>query len=206
MILRSHPATSAIPEPVLVEAQKRLGYLLPFYQRQGLEMADLVADLFIAWVEHKTDDPAKIVARLNSRMRREVVEDNITRSAMAADAFFDGFKRATEENEATAAEEDEWQDLYSRLQAESEADKIWEFATQKMGLKPRTVGDYLTRDPAAFLQRVKTEMRAIQSRLFSADGLAVTAMEKRGRPRNGSKTRPAIPQTPGPRPQQMVLF
>jgi hypothetical protein len=87
--LGNHLEAQCLPHEILEAAQKRAGYFASFYMKGGLEVGDFLGDLYLAWVENPDMEPDTLVSKLNSKIRRDNLQDHIIKSKMAADIFFD---------------------------------------------------------------------------------------------------------------------
>lgn len=186
--ITSHPAASSIPAEILEAAKKRASHFQYFYQQQGMEIDDFISDLFLAWAENPELEPGKIVGMLNSKIRRGAVQDKITKSKMAADIFFESHNPEDPEDEDVSSamiyEEQENEDVQKMEEAENEAVEIMEFATSAfgLGLRRKTVGDYLRRDAAGFVKLARSGLD--EYRKQGARWRGLSCHSGRGRPAN----------------------
>lgn len=161
--LSSHPQAACLPPEILVAAEKRSHYFRNFYNNHGLEVADFIGDLYVAWAENPDMEPDILVARLNSKIRRGNLEDNIVKSKIAADIFFDSHDSHDIENEGPLgiaeidSDHDVMENLLLRAKAEDEMQEIMAFAMSKfgLGLKRKTISDYIRKDMQGFIALAK---------------------------------------------------
>jgi hypothetical protein len=148
-----------LPHEILEAAKKRAGYFSVFYMKQGLEVGDFLGDLYLAWVENPDMEPDTLVSKLNSKIRRDNLQDHIIKSKMTADFFYDS-KNQNEEDDGPAidSEFEEMEDLQILGKAEDEMQEIMDFAMSKfgLGLKRKTVVDYIKNDMQGFIALAKT--------------------------------------------------
>lgn len=163
--LANHPEAQCLPVEILEAAKKRAHYFRGFYQNQGLEVNDFLGDLYLAWSENPDLPAETLVKRLNSRVRRDNLQDKIAKSSLASDIFFknnDNPYSDDMENPEIADScmdgIDQAEDLERMKKAEQEMEEIMAFALSKfgLGLKRKTVVDYLHKDMNGFISLAKS--------------------------------------------------
>lgn len=187
--LEMYPAAQCLPPELLVAAQRRAPFFAGLYGKQQLSVDDFIADLYIAWSENPDLPPELIVSKLNSRIRRDCVEDKIAKSSLAADVFFrqqrrndddedDGADIAVETGETETETEEAQREIIDHVLAFTRS-------PYGMGLSKKTVHDYVTTNPHRFFEAAKSRLAAFNSVPKSRRRCAPThSMDHRGRPRN----------------------
>lgn len=163
--LANHPEAQCLPVEILEAAKKRAHYFRGFYQNQGLEVNDFLGDLYLAWSENPDLPAETLVKRLNSRVRRDNLQDKIAKSSLASDIFFknnDNPYSDDMENPEIADScmdgIDQAEDLERMKKAELEMEEIMAFALSKhgLGLKKKTISDYIRKDMQGFISLAKS--------------------------------------------------
>jgi hypothetical protein len=163
MSYSNHPAAQCLPVEILEATQKRAHYFRSLYQNQGLEVTDFLGDLYLLWAENPDMDPDILVAKLNSKVRRDNLQDKIAKSALAADIFFDAHDHQVYDDDqppeiaGPESDNEDMENLLLRAKAEDEMQEIMAFAMSKfgLGLKRKTISDYIRKDMQGFIALAK---------------------------------------------------